>query len=69
MGMGALGVCDGARYPDGSFWHQWVDSGYVGIGVTYHYDCVGGNEPLPGPPPPGGCDGAIPPGPAGPSEQ
>lgn len=59
---GAMGVCDGAKYPDGSYWHQWVDSGFIGIGVTYHYDCVGdsGNNLFPAPPPPGGCDGAIP---------
>ncbi len=62
-GGGALHVCDGERYPDGSFWHQWVDDNYVGIGTTYHYDCVSGGEPLPGPPPPGGCGGAIPAGP------
>lgn len=69
---GAMGVCDGAKYPDGSYWHQWVDNGFVGIGVTYHYDCVGdsGNNVFPAPPPPGGCDGAIPgaPGDAPPAE-
>ena len=61
---GAMGVCDGAKYPDGSYWHQWVDNGFIGIGVTYHYDCVGdsGNNMFPAPPPPGGCDGAIPEG-------
>lgn len=59
---GGVGVCDGARYPDGSYWHQWQDNGYIGVGVTWHYDCVGdnGNPNFPAPPPPGGCDGAIP---------
>ncbi|BAX91559.1 hypothetical protein MSG_01402 [Mycobacterium shigaense] len=52
-------VCDGARYPDGSFWHQWESDDWVG----WHFDCVSGNEPFPAPPPPGGCDGAIPPAP------
>lgn len=32
-------ICDGAQYPDGSYWHQWEDS------YMYHYDCVSGNEP------------------------
>src|SRR5215475_7909184 len=58
-GWGSLGVCDGDKYPDGSYWHQWMRT-YIG-GPHWYYDCVGGDEPLPGPPPPGGCDGAIPP--------
>jgi hypothetical protein len=59
-GFGDLSVCDGEKYPDGSFWHQWVNTYY--LGPQSRYDCVGGDEPLPGPPPPGGCNGAIPPG-------
>ena len=58
-GWGSLGVCDGVKYPDGSFWHQWMRT--WATGPQFYYDCVGGDEPLPGPPPPGGCDGAIPP--------
>ncbi|WP_243703576.1 hypothetical protein, partial [Mycobacterium marinum] len=58
-GWGELAVCDGEKYPDGSFWHQWMET-YM-TGPQFYYDCVGGDEPLPGPPPPGGCDGAIPP--------
>ncbi|GLE50651.1 hypothetical protein [Mycobacterium montefiorense] len=50
-------ICDGTKYADGSYWHQWEDS------YTYHFDCVSGDEPFPAPPPPGGCDGAIPGGP------
>jgi hypothetical protein len=57
-GYGSLGVCDGDKYPDGSYWHQWMKT-YLG-GPKFYYDCVGGDEPLPGPPPPGGCEGAIP---------
>ena len=56
-GWGRLGVCDGEKYPDGSFWHQWMKTWIVG--PQFYYDCVGGDEPLPGPPPPGGCAGAI----------
>ena len=59
-GYGNLAVCDGEKYPDGSFWHQWMKTWIVG--PQFYYDCVGGDEPLPGPPPPGGCGGAIPPG-------
>ena len=58
-GWGELAVCDGEKYPDGSFWHQWMKTWMTG--PQFYYDCVGGDEPLPGPPPPGGCDGAIPP--------
>ena len=38
---------------------QWMKTWMTG--PQFYYDCVGGDEPLPGPPPPGGCDGAIPP--------
>jgi len=31
------------------------------VGPQFYYDCVSGDEPMPGPPPPGGCGGAIPP--------
>ncbi|HTQ18478.1 hypothetical protein [Mycobacterium sp.] len=58
-GYGNLAVCDGDKYPDGSFWHQWMKTWIAG--PQFYYDCVGGDEPLPGPPPPGGCNGAIPP--------
>jgi hypothetical protein len=57
-------VCNGEKYPDGSYWHQWMrvsNGDDVPLDRTVHYDCVGGDEPLPGPPPPGGCAGAIPP--------
>jgi len=59
---GGHGVaCDGQKYPDGSYWHQWGSNEY-----GWHYDCVSGNEPFPALLPPGGCDGAIPPAPAPP---
>lgn len=48
-GWGNLAVCDGEKYPDGSFWHQWMKSWMTG--PQFYYDCVGGDEPLPGPPP------------------
>jgi hypothetical protein len=62
-------VCDGEKYPDGSYWHQWVhdpsDNGHLltWAGPEWHHDCVGdnGNNAFPAPPPPGGCAGAIPP--------
>jgi len=63
-GWGHLAVCDGDKYPDGSYWHQWTQT--YATGPKFYYDCVGGNEPLPGPPPPGGCAGAIPPAPPAP---
>ena len=55
-------VCDGEKYPDGSYWHQWMQSDSYGWS-EFHYDCVGdsGNNVFPAPPPPGGCNGAIPP--------
>ncbi|BBX95640.1 hypothetical protein [Mycobacterium lacus] len=66
-GFGNLAVCDGEKYPDGSFWHQWMKTWIVG--PQFYYDCVSGDEPLPGPPPPGGCDGAIPPEQPAPPDQ
>jgi hypothetical protein len=57
FGFGKLGVCDGEKYSDGSYWHQWMTR-YI-TGPQFYYDCVGGDEPLPGPPPPGGCAGSI----------
>ena len=61
-GFGRTRVCDGDKYPDGSYWHQWM-GGNGWSGPTWRYDCVGdsGNNIFPAPPPPGGCDGAIPP--------
>jgi hypothetical protein len=59
-GYNQLRVCDGDKYPDGSYWHQWSNGGNWGDS-TWHYECVDGGEPLPAPPPPGGCGGAIPP--------
>ena len=61
-GFGRLRVCDGEKYPDGSYWHQWM-GGNGWVGPTWNYDCVGdsGNNVFPAPPPPGGCEGAIPP--------
>jgi hypothetical protein len=60
-GWGSLGVCDGEKYPDGSYWHQWMKTNNIG-GPKWYYDCVGdsGNNTFPASPPPGGCDGAIP---------
>lgn len=43
-GYGNLAVCDGEKYPDGSFWHQWMKTWIVG--PQFYYDCVGGDEPL-----------------------
>lgn len=61
-GFGRLRVCDGEKYADGSYWHQWM-GGNGWVGPTWNYDCVGdsGNSTFPAPPPPGGCNGAIPP--------
>lgn len=61
-GYGHLVVCDGEKYADGSYWHQWM-RGESWVGPEWHYDCVGdsGNNVFPAPPPPGGCSGAIPP--------
>lgn len=58
-----LRVCDGEKYPDGSYWHQWVSTDENANVTGRHYDCVGdgGNNVFPAPPPPGGCAGAIPP--------
>lgn len=56
-GWGNLAVCDGEKYPDGSYWHQWMKTWMVG--PQFYYDCVSGDEPMPGPPPPGGCNGAA----------
>jgi hypothetical protein len=55
-------VCDDQKYPDRSYWHQWM-GGNGWVGPTWNYDCVGdsGNNTFPAPPPPGGCNGAIPP--------
>jgi hypothetical protein len=66
-GVGRLRVCDGEKYPDGSYWHQWM-GGNGWVGPTWNYDCVGdsGNSTFPAPPPPGGCNGAIPPEPPAP---
>lgn len=60
-GFGRIRVCDGEKYADGSYWHQWMSEGGWG-GPNFHYDCVGdsGNNVMPAPPPPGGCEGAIP---------
>jgi hypothetical protein len=65
----AVEVCDGEKYPDGSYWHQWerlpyTDYYYGGSRAPeWHHDCVSdsGNNAFPAPPPPGGCAGAIPP--------
>jgi hypothetical protein len=58
-------VCDGEKYPDGSYWHQWTRDPVADdwVDTTWHYDCVGesDNNAFPAPPPPGGCAGAIPP--------
>ena len=61
-GNGQHQVCDGVLYPDGSYWHEWTwDHGFYG--KEWHHDCVSGSSAFPAPPPPGGCDGAIPPAP------
>ena len=62
-------VSDGEKYPDGSYWHQWMhdpsDNGYITTwaGPERYHDCVGesGNNVFSAPPPPAGCAGAIPP--------
>lgn len=55
---GLAAGCDGDQYPDGSFWHQSME--LLITGPQFSYECVVGVEPNLGPPPPGGCDGAIP---------
>src|SRR3954451_22724866 len=32
-GWGNLAVCDGEKYPDGSYWHQWMKTWMVGSSV------------------------------------
>ena len=64
-GVRAASECATARsICDGSCWHQWM-GGNGWVGPTWNYDCVGdsGNNTFPAPPPPGGCNGAIPPEP------
>jgi hypothetical protein len=39
-GFGRLRVCDGEKYPDGPYWHQWM-GGNGWVGPTWNYDCVG----------------------------
>ncbi len=43
MGFGDLAVCDGEKYPDGSFWHQWMQTWFTG--PQFYFDCVSGGEP------------------------
>jgi hypothetical protein len=59
-GSGQRQMCDGVLYPDGSYWHEWTWEHGV-FGTEWHHDCVSGSSAFPGPPPPGGCAGAIPP--------
>jgi hypothetical protein len=59
-GSGQRKMCDGEQYPDGSYWHEWTWEHGV-FGTEWHHDCVSGSSAFPAPPPPGGCDGAIPP--------
>lgn len=37
-GFGDLAVCDGEKYPDGSFWHQWMQTWFTG--PQFYFDCV-----------------------------
>jgi hypothetical protein len=64
-GFGQRRMCDGEKYPDGSYWHEWTWEHGV-FGTEWHHDCVSGSSAFPAPPPPGGCDGAIPPAPPAP---
>jgi hypothetical protein len=53
-----LGVCDGQRYADGTYWHV------QGVGHTIlNVMCAAGTpgDMSPPPAPPGGCDGKPPP--------
>jgi hypothetical protein len=59
-GSGLRRMCDGEKYPDGSYWHEWTWEHGV-FGTEWHHDCVSGSSAFPAPPPPGGCAGAIPP--------
>jgi hypothetical protein len=54
----AWGVCDGARYPDGTYWHV---QGFINTLVNVM--CAAGTPGDVGPPPapPGGCEGKPPP--------
>jgi len=56
-GIGAKffsGYCDGAPYPDGSYWHV------VGLGPwDLSTTCVVVNGQVPQPAPPGGCGGSV----------
>ncbi len=56
-GFSSYQWCDGQQYPDGSFWHQFLDAT---IGQHFTLNCVVNNgSPLPPPAPPGGCGGAV----------
>nr|WP_246540919.1 hypothetical protein [Mycobacterium spongiae] len=50
--------CDGVKYPDGSFWRQGITQN---TGIRFFTDCLSGDGIFAGTPPPGGCNGAIPP--------
>src|SRR5271156_2289867 len=45
-GFGRLRVCDGEKYPDGSYWHQWMGGNGL-VGPTWNYDCVGDSGTAP----------------------
>jgi hypothetical protein len=57
------GSCNGAKYPDGSYWRIPL----LAIGnaiweadlVATPMQCVVGDGMFPAPAPPGGCDGAV----------
>lgn len=53
-GAFGFGWCDGAHYPDGSYWHQIVGSQAWGTKPTCVIDTDTGQQPAP----PGGCGGA-----------
>ena len=56
MGFGSLGVCDGEKYPDGSYWHQWMRTN-IGGPKFRRLRLRQRPQYFPAPPPPGGCDG------------
>lgn len=53
------GYCDGAPYPDGSFWHMVSFPTVVGPGVYTSVACVVERTGVPRGAPSGGCDGAV----------
>jgi hypothetical protein len=53
-GAFGFGWCDGAHYPDQSYWHQVMGTGMDGLKP---HCVIDDGSPQPPPAPPGGCGG------------